>query len=296
MSKREGPSEAGFHFIQHFRNCERYFYHQYIDNIEPLQRSPALLFGGAMHKALEVWYNLLSEGEPVHKRAAKAQNEFEKAMKAVQHMYEYEDAFFGDLDKGKRNLQEYGLQYSNEYWKVEAVENDLKVTFDTGDVFTGRLDFVGVDGYNKRYIVDHKFSGWSLSNFKRSLDASDQATAYKLLWEENFPDKPLDGIIFNIVRNYKNDINFDQHFAFRSQSDVEDFRRGIRADLARLSEKLANPDAAWPKNTDQCFKYNRPCPFLDICKGMKNWQALIGIKYKYRDTGEVEGELARDEN
>ena len=49
-----------------------------------------------------------------------------------------------------------------------------------------------------------------------------------------------------------------------------------------IERRLFDPEARWPKNTESCFLYNRPCPFLDICKG-QNYEALIGVQYEQKE-------------
>lgn len=283
MGKPEGPSERGFHFVQDFRNCERYFKHFYLDDIEPLQKSPALLYGIAGHKGLETWYTMLKEGKTIQQRVKGALKSFEQEMYNVKEHYAYEDQWLTDLDKGKRTIQEYALVYSHETWKIHTVEQTLEKTLDSGDKLTGRIDLVVTSPQGINYIMDHKFTGWSVESFSRTLDASDQAAAYKMLWEAHYPDIPVKGTVFNILRNYKNDIKFRQHSVHKTDEDVREFEQGIRETFEEMNNKLADPYYSWPKNTDQCFKYNRACPFLDICKGMKNWENLIGTKYQYRD-------------
>jgi hypothetical protein len=99
---------------------------------------------------------------------------------------------------------------------------------------------------------------------------------------------PVYGTIFNIIRSYKGEVDFDRLVVTVTPQDVEEFRLDAAHDFERMYEKLQAPDEArWPKNTDQCFKFNRPCPFLDICKGMEK-DMLIGVKYKYREVPDDE--------
>ena len=44
-----------------------------------------------------------------------------------------------------------------------------------------------------------------------------------------------------------------------------------RTALAAEREKEPGPYlAAFPKNTNSCFSYGRPCPYIELCKGFAN--------------------------
>lgn len=275
-------SDSGYHFIQDYRNCKRCFYYRYVKRLVPLQKSPALLFGGCMHLAMETWYDLLSKGVPAHDRVRSALDTFEKEINKVRDEYSDEEFFIRDVQRGQDILRQYGLQYANESWLVDGIEVPLDVELPTGDVFTGRLDLVVHSGDGRRYIIDHKFTGWSMSNVIKTLQNSDQATAYKMLWEHNHPDKPINGVIFNICRAYKGKVDFHQLAVAKMPQDVKEFKAGIMDDLQDMANRLSNPDSVWPKNTDRCFDFNRPCEYLPLCQGV-NYDGLIGIKYKIEE-------------
>lgn len=277
----QGPSESGYHFLQDFRNCERYFKHKYVDNIEPMTTPSALLFGISGHKALEEFYK--HPTQPLGKRVRMAKRAFTDSMYNVQESYEYRDQFEQDMRRGEKAIEEYGLTYASERLFIKSVEDTVTAELGQGMRLTGRIDLVATIESGRLYIVDHKFTGWSIKMFKRTLEASDQATAYKLLWDSTHPDMPVYGTIFNIVRSYKGEVEFDRVVNVITNDAVEEFRLDAIEDFTRMYNKLVNPELArWPKNTDQCLKYNRPCPFMDICKGM-NLEMMIGSKYKYRE-------------
>ena len=280
---QQGPSESGFHFVQDYRNCKRYFYHKYVDDIESKDKPTAILFGIAAHRGLEEYYKLEKAGSlGLPQRIAKAVEAFKDEMQVLKQYYEYNDMFEADFARGQDLLREYGLTYSSDKWRIHSVESTLQHTFESGDIFTGRIDLVIVNEQGYLYVVDHKFTGWSIALFKKTQLTSDQATGYKLLWDSNNEQK-VRGTIFNIIRSYKGQTDYDRVVVTKTPADVEEFEQDMQADLIEMRQRLMDPNGRWPKNTDQCFKFNRLCPYADICQGMKNWQSLIGLRLKYRD-------------
>lgn len=282
----QGPSESGYHFLQDFRNCERFFKHKYVDNIEPNRVANALLFGIAIHKGMEGYYE--STKIPIGKRINRAKEMFKESLESSYSLYEYTDKYYDDIKRGLKTIEEYGLYYASDRWIIRATEETCKAQLTDKVTLTGRIDLGATLESGRFYLIDHKTTGWSLQSYRRTLEASDQATAYKLLWDHTYPDMPVYGVIFNILRSYKGETDFDRLVVVVRPQDVEEFRLDAAHDFERMYEKLISPETArWPKNTDQCFKFNRPCPFMDLCKGMDK-DMLIGVKYKYREVPDDE--------
>lgn len=282
VKKQDGPSNSGYHFIQAYQNCKRKFYWQYIEGLEPIYRAPAILLGTAGHAGMEEWYRWHKQGASTSKKVKFAID------RAIEDLESRRDQYYdmGKFETHKRQLkdtfQQYALVYDEEPFKVIAIEESEEVSLKYGDIFTGRIDLTVMRNEGRLMIMDHKFTSWSLNNFKRAVQASDQATAYTLLWNRNHPQKLVSGVIFNLIRNYQGSIDFLQVPVYRAHADVEEFEREVSENLRDLAQRVIDPEATWPKNTDQCFSYNRACPFLELCQGVK-FDGLIGVKYKKRE-------------
>ena len=277
-----GASPSGYHFVQSYQNCKRKFYWQYIRSLEPIHKAPALLLGSAGHEGLDEWYNQHSIGSSVSKRVKFATD---RAIACIEESYDhyYDKSKFEAHKRQLRDtFQQYGLEYYDESLRVLSREDTLSVGLEYGDIFTGRMDLVALFGDGRRMIVDHKFTGWHMESFARSVKSSDQATAYTMLWNENFPGKRVGGVVFNIIRNYQGKIDFKRVPVYRAQGDVDEFKREVSENFRDLAQRAVDPEATWPKNTDHCFAYNSPCPFLDLCQGVK-YDGLVGVKFKLRE-------------
>lgn len=278
----DGPSASGYHFIQAYQNCKRKFYYTYVQGLEGKYRSPAILFGTAAHVGMEAWYTEHKNKSAISKKVKFATDAAIADLEA--HRDQYYDLSKFEVHKRqiKDTFQQYGLEYHQEDFYIMAIEESSEVELDYGDIFTGRLDLVVKQFDGRIMIYDHKFTSWSLNNFKRSVQASDQATAYTKLWNEKHPDQRASGVVFNLIRNYQGSISFLRVPVYRAQEDVETFSREASENLRDLSQRVIDPQATWPKNTDQCFAYNQACPFLELCQGVK-FSGLIGTKFIKRE-------------
>ena len=178
-------------------------------------------------------------------------------------------------------LEYYFQQYPTEDFEVIDVELPLEYKFPSGDVFTGRIDLKIRKG-GKYYIVDHKTTGWSMASLARSLGVSDQANGYILINNAAFPDQPIEGVVFNILRNVKSVYNYGRFLVIKSKKDVTRFMLDTEYMLSEIAQKLQDEKARWVRNTYNCFSFGRECPFLKLCQGA-NYEGLIGITYKIKE-------------
>lgn len=274
-------SESGFHFLADYLRCNQYFYWKYPRALEPATKAPALIFGANIHLALAAWYDSLKRQEPFDMRLNAAMIAFRLGMEADRGEYSDPEKYDEDFVRGQILLQAYAVEYPAEGWQVLEVESPIEYEFENGDKFTGRMDLV-IENQGRIWIVDHKTTGWSMSSLSRSLQVSDQGTGYLWLWNAVRPDTPAHGIIFNIMRQYKNNNNFKQIPVMKTDEDIERFKRESGFVLNQIAEKVSDPNAIWPRNTGACFMFNRPCQYLDLCFGSSYAEGLIGSTYKER--------------
>ncbi len=192
-------------------------------------------------------------------------------------------------------------------YKLVAVEQPFIVPLDSNDSglwYSGRLDKViervSGPGAGKRFIIDHKStSAYSkdrgfLSSFTESFSPNSQVDGYaygaRMLYGDDFGGVYIDGAL---VHKLHHDI-----FCFtpvsRSMDQMDawlwEVREEIRrievdkvvleieyADAVKQSIESCNADIfnlpympAAPKNTGNCYNFNSPCTYLDLCKGWGN--------------------------
>lgn len=277
-----GGSEAGFHFFQDYQRCHKYWYWKYARGLEPLSKSPALIFGESGHEGLEEWYKGMKQGLPLANRRDLFRDAFIAALEERADQYDYKDTLDTDKQRAHQIVDEYCLQYPDEGFTILGTEVLLDYVFPDGRRTTGRLDLVIKDRQGVVKIVDHKFTGWSIANFAKAVSASNQSAQYLNLWNYHNPDRKAYSVVYNIIRNYKGNVDFKRPSVFKTNEDLQDYIADLGDVMADLSNRLATPEARWPKNTESCFLYNRPCPFLELCKGV-NYQTLIGTHFTVRE-------------
>lgn len=272
-------SESGFHFLQNFQVCARLWYYQNVLGLVPKYPGVKLLYGIALHKGLEVWYN--NVGVPTMDRKQLMLDAFHEELQKMRHLFSSSTALEEVTSTGLTILRLYADRYSFEMFEVVGTEISLEHVFASGVKLTGRLDLV-VKKPTGIEIMDHKSTGWSISQLSRSLSVSDQVNCYLFLWNQNHPDQPTYNVTFNILRQNKSVINLERVPFTKTPQDVEEFADGAEYLLNRLRKKATTGDTVWPKNTDSCFRYNHECEFFDVCKGA-NYAALLDVKYYRKD-------------
>jgi len=278
----QGPSESGFHFMQQFRNCQKKFYYRYIVGLEPLQPSPAILFGINIHAAFASWYEAYKNGLSLHERVIKAKETFVLEHAKCEDSYTETGLFESDSYDGLNMIEEYGLRYCDEVWLVRAIEEAVEYTFPSGLRMTGRVDLVVTSKEGRNYIVDHKTTKWAITSLMRELNKSDQATAYMHMWNTANPEIPVCGVVFNILRRGKTTCEFKQHLVLKNNEDIDNFVNSAEETLVEITDKVMKSNAVWTTNTDRCFDYNKSCPFINICPG-DGYEDLIGTVFNKRE-------------
>jgi RecB family exonuclease len=278
----QGSSESGFHFLSSFQRCQKYFQWKYLLQLEPKYPSTKLLYGRAIHKGLEAWYKVLATKGTAPTRVKAALEAFKQEMTDCRPEYMYQDTYEEDVLRGIEAFQTYGIQYAYERWEVIGQpEQELECVLPNGMRLTGRIDLVVKSPEGVIYIVDHKTTGWALASLTQTLQVSDQSNAYLLLWNRNFQGMKTTSVIYNVIRQYKAP-ECKQILVMKTEADVERFAADAASILDEIATKVTQSAAVWRMNTDSCFLYNRPCPYLTLCKGTA-WQTAIGVEYKKRE-------------
>jgi hypothetical protein len=138
------------------------------------------------------------------------------------------------------------------------------------------------------YVVDHKFTSWSIGSLTNSLSTSDQTTSYLLQTQEGVFEggaKP-EAMIYNIIRSARGaHPEFKRPVFHRTQSDLDEFAYAVDSRFSLITRKAMEPTTNlwdWTKNSKACYRFNKPCPFLPLCKG-DNYKTLLGVLYQQRE-------------
>ena len=159
--------------VKAFMSCPRYFYWRHVRHLDTIGKSTPLVFGIAIHSALDAYYqNHLDEG-----------TQDEGLVKMI-------EAFVADftipgddkrnLDNGIRILQNYISErpVKSEHWTVDSVEKVFEIVLDPERKihFFGRIDLIIYwPGYG-HIVVDHKTASWISDNYQKAHATDRQFT------------------------------------------------------------------------------------------------------------------------
>jgi len=270
---KSGASASGFHFLADYKKCQRYFQLRYTERLVRKFVSTKLIYGRNIHAALETWYTLLRDGHSRVERTEAMLTTFSTMMETSRPEYAEEDFFNADCAAGLQLLGAYAERWVIEGWHVLAIEQELEAQLPGGATLTGRVDLVVEDLYGSVYVVDHKTTGWSIDLLTRSLQISDQTSAYMFLWNANHPEKPAHGAIYNILRKNKSVIDFARPPVLKCNEDIADFIADAQDTFDEIAWRITEK-RRWNCNKASCMLYYRPCDYFDICT-MPNSKALL---------------------
>lgn len=179
-----------------FRSCKRKWYFQFIDKMQPIQESPALWFGSAIHKALEKYYldpqrrlttalngwNIYLDEHPL-READWAEELKLLGPNMLENYYLYDKTT--PLPPTRRVEQKYVIPILHPRSRVYT-GHDLVAMID--------LETANEDGTTD--IVDHKTAKIIQQN--GGLDVDDQMTAYAYVYWRTYNELPRQ-IVYNTL-------------------------------------------------------------------------------------------------
>jgi hypothetical protein len=270
-------SESGFHFLQDYLRCQKYWMWRYVRKLVPKYPATSLTYGKAIHETLAKFFQ---------DKTINLETTFTECLTSYKDEFADITHFDEKLADGIAVLTRFKDSFIFASWEPVEIEQSYSTVI--GDVrFTGRMDLVIRDYNGLIYIVDHKTTKWSIPPLCQTLSVSDQATGYLMLWNANHPHhQQAYGVIYNILRKYKSVIECKTHPVLKTSEDETRFKKEAGYVLREIMHKLSDPDACFPMNTGSCYLYNQPCPYLDLCKGTA-YEGLIGLTYKIDEEGET---------
>jgi len=148
--------------INTYQTCQRKYYWEYVRRIQPMARRMALEFGGAWHRAMEVWHT---------------EHTLPKAIEAF-------NADFTDGQDKKRTrataammLRRYSEHYKHETFEVIANEQWLEVPLGANFNYVMRIDKVVKDDEGVKGL-EHKTTSRLGYQYIKSFKPSLQLTGY----------------------------------------------------------------------------------------------------------------------
>jgi hypothetical protein len=272
------PQEQGkeriwdYSIISSFQTCRRKFYWEHVRNLRPKVKGLALEFGGAIHDALDAYY-IAPQGSGLEI----AQSVFEQKFK------DREGEELRTVANGKKMLEVYARKYKDEPFKVLG-KPEAGFVFPIGDIlFGGRID-LPIEWDGQAWIMEHKTTTRLSSTYFDQFELDKQPTGYIIAAEECMGRK-IQGCLINVMEPWKDLIRPtakskapEDHFLRKPLTRSDFLKERFKLNVLRIVRdiKWCEENNEWQEaeKKEVCQYYNRPCPFLDLCKYGENERTI----------------------
>ena len=244
------------------QECERMYWYKYENQIIPKGKEGPLIFGSAIHKAIDEMFRGkgLDEMLKTFERETEGRDCDEKRT----------------LSSGKNILTRYYKEYREQHFD-EILEIEKKHSIEivpTGEncdkiIFTGVVDKIirwpyGVSG------IDHKTTTGYLGQFLNGADTSYQFTGYIALLKDLYSDTwgmIVDAIyVPRLLKPAKDgtprfqDVGLERSLVTKSHWAIEEWKQWVRGVVERILSSEVRL-----KRRGSCYHWNRECPYMELC-------------------------------
>lgn len=240
-----------------FMNCRRRYNYRINRGLVSKKPPTALTFGGAIHEALDSWY----EDKNVDKAVTLFKESFEERL---------DDDNKRTHQMGEWILRNYHEQYQYQPWELVQSEMSFSLHFRDDKKFIGRIDKI-IKWGDALWVVDHKTTSQLGSQFFKTAEPNLQFTGY--VWAARQLGYNAVGVILDAIlvakgllpgtsKNYKLTplARFDVYRSDDHLKEWKDTAEGIMGDI-----EMCEATNKWYPNFDMCTYYGE-CPFRKVCK------------------------------
>ena len=259
--------------IQTWLDCRRYYKFAYEDLLKPVETSPALRIGSAVHYGLRFHYLGHDDG------LVRFYDNIIETLLATETMpdidsIETERCFCSNILNGYRNC------YADEKIKVLETEQAIKTEIDKNVWFAGKIDMIAETDGNK-WLFEHKTTSNLENSYFNKLAIDPQVTGYLYLATQKYPD--ICGVVYNVIRKpsirqkqnetieefyqrmrqdylERPEFYFQRREVVRNDKELSEFPEYVR----NIAEEIRWNRGFFPRNTSQCNLYGS-CTFRSLC-------------------------------
>lgn len=287
--------------ISDFRRCPRFFFFRHVMGWKRKGAfEDALAFGGGWHAAMDVLWRGIADGKSRSEVISEAFVAFCKYWieAGMPHPDEIDMEVARQL--GARTPMNARDKLEG-YWdsrfstirdlEILEIERAFAVPLDPNDqtlFYIGRIDKIVKPSKSRIRGIEHKTTTSVRlntakdhvinGNYLESFSPNSQVDGYSYALHLLFPDLRQDvWVDATLVHKVGEDFQFIPVERQMQQLDAFLFDTHwwtgkIEEEKAALQEVDSGDRimAAFPKNTSSCFDFNRPCPYIDICKSRAN--------------------------
>lgn len=254
--------------ISSFQTCRKKYYFEHVRNLRPQKKGLALTFGSAIHDALDTYYT----SSPAVR--------LESALKTFREKYQDPpEEELRTVANGVKLLETYASKYKFEPFTVVS-KPEMGFVFPIGDIlFGGRVD-LPVEWNGALWIVEHKTTTRLTAGYFDQYELDKQPTGYIIAAEECL-GKPVQGCLINALEPWKDLIrptakskqpedHFLRHPITRSTMLKDRFKLNVQRIVRDIQWCEENNEFQEAEKKEVCQYYNRPCPYLQLCKYGEN--------------------------
>jgi hypothetical protein len=275
--------------LDSFMLCPQKYAYRFEEHLVPVEkkRDSALLFGGAIHRALETLYKGTAFEQvecPFHTADAacgRCRGRTIPRMSAV-FLKSYQDdpedpKEIRTVDRGLDLLSQYLSKWRREPFKAIAVEVPFEIPFHSTTAefnYIGRIDLF-VDNGGIPMIVDHKTTTRFGMVFDSSFKLSGQFTGYMRGAEAKFGQPVFNGLANALrVTSKIDDSSFARIYTQRTPEDFDVWERQVNhlaTQILTMRERGFFPKSA----PFACGAYNRICEYYPLCISAAQTRATL---------------------
>lgn len=287
--------------ISAYRKCPRMFYFRHVRDWRLKGTAAPLVFGSSWHSAMDVVWRLAKEPMSDMELARSAHDAFmakwvEEGFPSMREWDLAKEELFAPRTPGiaMDMLMAYIALRRQQIQRltVLAIERPFAVPLDASNaniMLVGRRDkdVQTEDGhigsYEHKTTTEYKKDGPFKSNYIESFSPNSQVDGYTHALHMDYGDA-VRGVWVDAALVHKKErgfkiipvmrhLNMLDAWLFETTNWINKILEDTDSYFSKKSESGWMGEkfmAAFPKNTDSCIQFNRPCPYIDLCKAYAN--------------------------
>jgi hypothetical protein len=266
--------------------CPREYYLGMVLHRRGKGKSPALVFGSAWHKAMEIHYKSGGDRDLVHYAVTQAWEGHDSA-----DDYRTLNRVLLDYDRYRK---QYGDDPTGEDAKTVGTVGDMLVELSTNaqgaalvHPWAGKLDrIIQLDGLY--YVEDHKTTSRLDKHFFRQFELSNQMMGYTYLAKALLPQLPVVGVRINVSHVLTAKTEFHRKLITFSPAQITRWTAQTNIWMTKLSEDYEQlkveagliPDVAFPQHfgDNGCSRKYGMCGYWPICSSSPKLQEGVLLR------------------
>lgn len=264
--------------LQAYMACPREYYFSMHLHRRARGSSPALAFGTAWHKALEIHYKSGGNEDLVELmvrsswEAHDAVDDYRTLDRVLLDYRKYRRTY-GTPDEESSRGQGRTVGYPDE----PMVELSLNAHAEPLiHPWAGKIDRI-IELGGLYYVEDHKTTSRLDRNYYRGFDLSQQMMGYTFLAQHLMPSKQVVGVRINVAHVLKTGTNFERQLFTYSPAQLDEWARNTNKWMYRLSEDIKEwqgytswrgDEIPWPiahYGDNGCSRKYGMCSYHSVC-------------------------------